>query len=624
MKKENTHDCIHCGCHNPITQKMIENLTPHAEIINPKREHKIPSLVYVSKSENSTIIPILNRTTQKVEAIAFHKGKVFCSGTEKFVLNTLKNQNFSFKIIELKEKQTILPGFVEPHMHIIPSAFLGTWKNLSRIQNQRLIPKYDFEYLKETIQEEIKNIEKIDSDEKQLWFLGKEVDPSLMPFQVIQTPGSLTKLESFNHHRLDEIDSEIPIALIAASMHTIYLNTLGLKNVYNANSVNEDFKTNYPNYEVFEEKSNGLLQEPEQMKWLIPAIPESQVLFAAENVSKYVSKTFEEAARKGVTFLYDAALQDISVLFLSDYLEKNEIPVRFGGAKVCFTLEDIEKMGEFEPITNYYDGYIANIKLISDGANQGLTGFQSETFCCEPENNFGKFNFDVPTFHQIVKSCLDQNWSMMIHANGNKALKQTIDAYEFALVDKNPEDFRNRIEHCSLLNQNQLQRMHALNLSPSFLIGHVGYWGFVFRNAIFKEKAETLDLCRSALNYFLKISLHSDFGVTPIGGLRLMEQAITRIMEASPNSPQISESNVLNPKERISPECALRAVTIDAAWQCHADHWVGSLENGKFADYVILEQNPLEITNPYQNMRDIKVLETWKGGVRVYCYNEIN
>ena len=83
----------------------------------------------------------------------------------------------------------------------------------------------------------------------------------------------------------------------------------------------------------------------------------------------------------------------------------------------------------------------------------------------------------------------------------------------------------------------------------------------------------------------------------------MTEHSITRIMERDP------DCKVLNPNEKITPEQALRAVTYDAAWQCHADQWVGSLEEGKLADYVILEEEPITRRNPV-GMRNIPALET--------------
>ena len=113
--------------------------------------------------------------------------------------------------------------------------------------------------------------------------------------------------------------------------------------------------------------------------------------------------------------------------------------------------------------------------------------------------------------------------------------------------------------------------MSDMGISPSFLIGHVGYCGNVFRNAISEKKAEEqFDLCKSALDKDIRITFNSDDGVTPIR----MEHSITSIIEGDP------DCKVLNTNEKITPEQALRAVTYDAAWQCHADQWVGSLEKG--------------------------------------------
>jgi predicted amidohydrolase YtcJ len=88
-----------------------------------------------------------------------------------------------------------------------------------------------------------------------------------------------------------------------------------------------------------------------------------------------------------------------------------------------------------------------------------------------------------------------------------------------------------------------------------------------------------------------------------------MEQAITRRMEADPLK------QTLNPSECINAEEALKAVTVNAAWQCHADRWAGSLADGHFADLVILAEDPI-VRDEYHDLRDLQVDETWKGGIQ--------
>ena len=73
---------------------------------------------------------------------------------------------------------------------------------------------------------------------------------------------------------------------------------------------------------------------------------------------------------------------------------------------------------------------------------------------------------------------------------------------------------------------------------------------------------------------------------------------------------------LLSPEERVPVEAALRAMTIDAAWQCHSDHEVGSLEVGKFADFVVLAEDPLAVEP--ERLAQIQVLETWVGGRQVF------
>ena len=152
-----------------------------------------------------------------------------------------------------------------------------------------------------------------------------------------------------------------------------------------------------------------------------------------------------------------------------------------------------------------------------------------------------------------------------------------------------------------------MDQMKALGLSPSFTIGHVYYWGEAFRTKIFgPQRANLIDPCASVLNKGMRLSLHSDYNVTPLGPLRYVHNAVTRNLRGT--------SQTLNPAEALTPMQALRAVTIDAAWQCHMDDIVGSLEVGKCADFAILDHDPTKV-DPMAIV-DIPVRETWVAGER--------
>lgn len=206
----------------------------------------------------------------------------------------------------------------------------------------------------------------------------------------------------------------------------------------------------------------------------------------------------------------------------------------------------------------------------------------------------------------MVQRAHRDGWQIGVHANGDAAIDVTMDAFAQALAADPRADHRHRLEHCSVLQDEQIDRMVTLGLSPSFLIGHVRWWGAAFRDRLLgPERADLYDRCASALNAGLRISLHSDWNVTPLEPLRYVEDAVTRVMAEN--------GEVLNASERISVEAALRAVTLDAAWQCRADDITGSTEVGKYADLVVLDDD--RTTVDPMSISQIGVSQTWLAGV---------
>ncbi len=436
------------------------------------------------------------------------------------------------------------------------------------------------------------------------WILGHSLDPSMMPFEVVE--GDLNVLQRFDCDVMDEVEKEFPVMILSASGHTFYINTAALFLVY------EKAKPDYDTFEAFRKHVNdaGGLQEMEEMNLALSAVPLEQLHQAMLQSDKSLDSFFKLARERGVTLMYDAAMSEKQLHTLAEYLKKYPSSVRIGYALLCSSVEEAQQLDPYKPLTEMKQLYQGSVKIISDGSNQGLTGYQHEAYLCEPADNTGLFNFSEKDFKDIVKIIVsEKKWPVNIHANGNKAIDLTLSAYEAALGGESGLTKRHRIEHCSLLDDEAIEKLFNLGISPSFLIGHVGYWGYAFKNGIFEEKADLLNRCQSVLQKGIRLTLHTDFMVSPLGPLRLMEQSITRIMEQDP------QGKALNEGEKITPAQALRAVTYDAAWQCHVDKWVGSLEIGKLADYVILAEDPITKTDPV-GIRNINVLETWIGGIQ--------
>jgi predicted amidohydrolase YtcJ len=162
--------------------------------------------------------------------------------------------------------------------------------------------------------------------------------------------------------------------------------------------------------------------------------------------------------------------------------------------------------------------------------------------------------------------------------------------------------------HAQALRRDQLPRVVAVGMIPSFFVAHTFYWGDWHRDSVFgPERAAAISPTASALANGVKFTIHNDAPVVPPNGVFLLWTATNRITRSG---------QVLGPEERLTAEQALRALTIDAAYQAFEENEKGSLEPGKLADLVILSANPMDVEPGA--IRDIEVLETVKAGKTIW------
>ena len=225
--------------------------------------------------------------------------------------------------------------------------------------------------------------------------------------------------------------------------------------------------------------------------------------------------------------------------------------------------------------------------------------------------NRGNLDWEDEKIYAASKPFFDQGWQLSLHANGDRAVGQTLDLYSRLLKDEaNPASRRLRIEHFTVTTEKQVDQAAALGITPSMTIGHVGFWGEVFHNHVLgHDRAERIDPTGSLTKRGVRFSFHSDSPVSPVGPLRYISTGTSRLWQKPPRK-------VLGPKQRLAVDQAIKAVTIDAAYAMFMEDRVGSLEPGKWADLVILEKNPR--ATDVDKIAEIKVLETWLGGRQAF------
>ncbi len=250
------------------------------------------------------------------------------------------------------------------------------------------------------------------------------------------------------------------------------------------------------------------------------------------------------------------------------------------------------------------------VKLVADGSIQGYTGYLTQPYHVPPGDDPGYRGYgrwSVEELTERVTRFHAAGLQVAVHGNGDAAIDDILTAFESAYAKHPRDDARHVIIHAQMARDDQLERMRRLGIIPSFFSLHTYYWGDRHREIFMgPQRAARMSPARSALDRGLRITIHADAPVVPMEPLRLVWSAVNRVS---------TSGRVMGAEERIGAEEALRAVTIDAAYQHFDEGEVGSLEAGKRADMVVLSRSPLEET---ETIDRIRVLQTIVGGRSVY------
>ncbi len=225
-----------------------------------------------------------------------------------------------------------------------------------------------------------------------------------------------------------------------------------------------------------------------------------------------------------------------------------------------------------------------------------------------PPGSCGCANYTAEQLTEIVAAYFPLGWPIACHVQGDAGVDTILDVYEEALRQHPRDDHRLRLEHVGAIRDDQLKRAVELGVTCSIFVDQIHYWGDVIVDGLFgPERGSRWMPAGSAVAAGMRISLHNDPPVTPEEPLRNISVAATRVAPSG---------RVLAPEERLTVEQAIRAQTIDAAWQLFSDDAVGSLEVGKYADLVVLSADPRTV--PPEQIADLEVRATFLAGRQVY------
>lgn len=575
----------------------------------------------------------------EAQAIAVHNGTIIAVGDDSavtnFALAFLKNGTVQLDRVFLNG-HTLLPGFVEPHTHLTLTVQSQPQFSIDCGDQQPNLPVAE-------VLERLNRAAK--STPVGQWVLGTNFDPAR----------SSPLFASLDAKTLDDkVSSRHPIFVLNASGHIGYANTMAL----NAAGITGDTSNPPGGGEIVKKcvptdgggkecVPTGQLNEISAIELVSDLVP------PPPNVNTLLPQTaacvIQQWAATGVTTSTEISLGvTIGVekdLELYRALAKKKGPIRF---RVYLDYHQVKPDDSRFLVKRYTDEEnddwleFLGVKFVTDGSTQGLTAALNQPYLYQPDAppiNSGTFNFPSPkeataanpTLVDAMRPFYEAGWQIAAHANGDRAVDQVLDAYETLLGEQRPalatpqarSARRLRIEHFTVTNPQQLQRVADLGLTPGMTAGHLYFWGQDFNQPILgPERADRMHPSASLKARNIRFAFHSDSPVTKVEPLRYVQTEVTRMPQWGPQLAPPYLPFILGKDERISVEDALRAVTLDAAYQSFFDDKVGSLEVGKLADFVVLNRNPLKVDA--STIAGIQVLATYLGGEMVYKQGDLD
>lgn len=511
----------------------------------------------------------------KAEAILVDNGKIVKRGKEEAVFACADAET----VVVNLEGRTMMPGFIDGHSHFSGLAASLAQCDLSQAEDFRDIVR------------RMKNFIQENGIKEEQWVVGTNYDHNF-----------LREKKHPDKNALNEISEKHPIVIIHASSHMGVANSRALELQGLRGGITDPAGGHYGRMAEGKEL-NGYLEENAFVAFRnqmpLPDLDEMMQLF---------KKAQEIYAGYGITTMQEGMVTD-ALFQILQYAERSQ----------AFYLDlvgyiDLENSADIVQRNPEYVGQYKNhfriggYKIFLDGSPQGRTAWMKEPYRHTEDGYCGYPIKKDEELYRLILTALENRQQLLIHCNGDAAAEQCITQFERA-AREHPEYDTNRpvMIHAQLVQKEQLIRMKNISMMPGFFVAHTYYWGDIHIENLGMERAKDISPAGTALRHNLPFTFHQDSPVLMPDVFQTVWCAAKRITKAGVE---------LSREERVSVYDALKACTVYAAYQYGEEGKKGTLEEGKAADFIILDRNPLEV--PPDEVKSIRILETIKDGRSVF------
>ncbi|MEE8117776.1 MAG: amidohydrolase family protein, partial [Gemmatimonadales bacterium] len=317
-----------------------------------------------------------------------------------------------------------------------------------------------------------------------------------------------------------------------------------------------------------------------------------------------------EANRWGLTGIHDAGVGETVIAIYEELAREGNYDLR-NYVMIRANEETLERFMRRGMQTGIHGGrlWIRSIKITADGALGSRGAALLEDYRDEPGNN-GLITARPELIRRVAVAALANGFQLNVHAIGDRANRMVLDAFEAALDEVPVADHRFRIEHAQILHHQDIPRFAELGVIASMQGSHQTSDMYWVPNRIGWSRAQGSYAWRSLLNTGVVIPNGSDFPVEAANPLISFKAFVTR--EDNDGFP---EGGWL-PSQKTTRQEALLSMTLWPAYAAFMENETGSLTRGKYADFVVLDQDIMTVSD--DRILDTKVELTVLGGKVVY------
>ncbi len=524
---------------------------------------------------NGNILTV-DKGNSSAQAVAVRDGKILAVGTADAVAAHI---GANTQVVDLRGR-TMIPGIYDAHSHFSGALNAGTF-----VADLNSPPIGTVRNMDDVVALLVAQKAKVGP---QGWVSGSGYDDTLIAENRHPTRADLDRVSTTQPVYITHVSGHLSVAnSVALALAGITANTPNPP----GGAIRKDDKGE-PNG-VLEETASGLVGK------FRPALTEEQL----QEGIRLAAKRY---ASQGVTTANEGFTSAAGVQRLEQAVQAGKLPIRVVAWPTLDSMADVDKV----PLKSG-KVKVGGVKDFADGSIQGYTGYLGQHYHTPFNGDANYRGFPRYTREELARRVLQVHKSgrqSLIHGNGDAAIDDIIYAYRRAQEQFPREDARPVVIHSQMMREDQLDEMKAMGAIPSFFVLHTYYWGDRHRDIfIGPDRASRISPTRSAKDRGLIYTIHTDTPIVPMEPMRLIWSAVNRIS---------TSGAVIGAAQRVSLIDALRATTINAAYQNFEEKERGSIEVGKWADLVILSENIAKV-DP-MSIKDIKVLETIAEGKSIY------